>query len=185
MDIFIIHGSYGNPRENWFPWLKKELEMRGHKAIIPCFPTPEGQNLGAWLKVFEPYLDSLNKETTLAVGHSLGVPFLLNLLQEHGPVKAAFFVSGFSKPLNNPWFDDLNRTFVDHNFDWQKIRSNCQDFHIFHSDNDPYVPLGHAKELASNLETELTIVHGAGHFNAKAGYKKFSLLFEKIRELYL
>jgi predicted alpha/beta hydrolase family esterase len=44
-NIFIIHGSYGNPDENWFPWLKKELEQEGHKVFVPKFPTPEDQSL--------------------------------------------------------------------------------------------------------------------------------------------
>jgi len=29
MNFFIFHGIYGNPEENWFPWLKKELEKKG------------------------------------------------------------------------------------------------------------------------------------------------------------
>ncbi len=26
-NIFLIHGSYGNPYKNWLPWLKKELSI--------------------------------------------------------------------------------------------------------------------------------------------------------------
>ena len=54
---------------------------------------------------------------------------------------------------------------------------------MFHSDNDPYVPLEKAKELAQNLGTEVTIVQGAGHFNENGGYTKFPLLLEKMREV--
>ncbi len=32
MNFFIIHGIYGHPEENWFPWLKKELEKFKHSA---------------------------------------------------------------------------------------------------------------------------------------------------------
>ncbi len=56
---------------------------------------------------------------------------------------------------------------------------------MFHSDNDPYVPLEKAKELAKKLGVELIMVKNAGHFNEKAGYTKFELLLEKIKsEIY-
>ena len=54
-NIFIIHGAYGNPNDNWFPWLKAELEKIGAKAFVPAFPTPEDQNLENWFKVFKDY----------------------------------------------------------------------------------------------------------------------------------
>src|SRR3989344_5415266 len=40
-NVFIFHGIYGSPDENWFPWLKKELEERGVIVHIPHFPPHE------------------------------------------------------------------------------------------------------------------------------------------------
>jgi len=37
MKSFIIHGTYGKPEENWFTWLKENLEERGHEVIVPSF----------------------------------------------------------------------------------------------------------------------------------------------------
>lgn len=28
-NYFIIHGSFGNSQENWFPWLEKKLTKNG------------------------------------------------------------------------------------------------------------------------------------------------------------
>jgi len=176
--FFIIHGSYGNPEENWFPWLKTELEKTGCSVFVPRFPTPEGQTLQNWLKVFGGYEKYLDKDS-IVIGHSLGVPFLLSVL-ERKPAKAAFFVAGFASLLGNR-FDQVNKTFVERNFDWTRIRKNCGKFYVFHSDNDPYVPLEKAEKLAKNLGTEIILVKNAGHFNEKAGYVKFDLLLERIK----
>lgn len=180
--IFIIHGTGGRPEGNWFPWLKDELEKLGHKVFVPKFPTPENQNLENWLKVFEEYKDYID-ENTLFVGHSLGPAFLLNVLEHlDKPVKATFFVAGFTGLLNNPEFDNLNKTFTDKAFDWDKIKTNCKKFYVFNSDNDPYVPLEKGKELAKNLGTDLIIVKNAGHINAEFGYTKFELLLEYVKK---
>jgi hypothetical protein len=89
--IFIFHGTGGHPKENWFAWLQGKLEGNVHNVIVPQFPTPEGQSLEAWLKVLEPYRESIDQDTIL-IGHSLGGIFLLRLLERFKrPIKAAFF----------------------------------------------------------------------------------------------
>lgn len=181
MNVFIIHGTFGDPEENWFPWLKSKLEEEGHRVFVPEFPTPENQSLENWLEVFEEYEKYLN-EDSIVIGHSLGPAFLLNVLEElDHPIKAAFFVSPCVNLLGDPKFDRLNRTFVEKDFNWKKIRNNCKKFFLFHSDNDPYVPLKQTKELNKRLNGELTVVEGAGHFNKDAGYTEFDLLLRKIK----
>src|SRR3989338_7755510 len=105
--IFIIHGSYGNPKENWFPWLKKKLEAKGHTVFVPSFPTPQRQSLTQWMNVFrEGYLDKVDEDSIL-VGHSLGPAFILSVLEQVSLsklVRACFFVCGFLGLLGNPDF---------------------------------------------------------------------------------
>ena len=179
MKFFIIHGISGHSQENWFPWLKKKLEELGHLVIIPNFPNPDNPKLGEWLDYFNQYQEQLD-ENSILVGHSLGAPFLLSILEKQ-KVKAAFFVAGFcSLPENE--FKDKMSDFIK-NYDWEKIRQNCDYSFVFHSDNDPYVSIEKGKELVRNLNGDLTVVSGAGHFNSSAGYNKFELLLEKIKEI--
>jgi uncharacterized protein len=180
MKIIIIHGAYGNPEENWFPWLKKELEKRGHKVFVPEFPTPEGQYLGNWLEILHEYLQHIGPDT-IFVGHSLGPAFIVTVLERlKRPVKAAFFVAGFIDVLDNKEFDKINKTFVKKQFNWDKIRANSKEFFVYASENDPYVPVRKTKELATKLGTKLIRVKKAGHFNAAAGYTKFERLLDDI-----
>ena len=175
---FIIHGAYGNPKENWIPWLKNELEKQDYKVYVPKFPTPRKQTLNNWLKVFKKY-EKYADEDSILIGHSLGVTFILTLLEKI-KIKSAYLVAGFISPLNNPQFDRINRTFINKKFNWRKIRRNCNKFYLFHSDNDPYVPLEKAEEIAKKLKIRIIIVKNAGHFNKDSGYIKFPELLKKI-----
>ena len=179
--FIIIHGSYGSPKENWFPRLAKKLKEAHAHVELPAFPTPEGQNLVNWLDIFNKAFPKLTDRTVL-IGHSLGAPFILRIL-EHSPssVRAAFLVSGFTGLLNNPEFDNVNASFVEGGFDWAKIRANCKTFHVYNSDNDPYVPLKFGHEIAEKSGGKLTVIHNGGHINAAAGFIEFEQLFKDIK----
>ncbi len=178
-NVLIVHGIFGSSKENWFPWLKRELEKLGHSVLVPDFPSPDKPRLKKWLAKLEEFPGFLDGNS-IVVGHSLGVTFLLSVLEKQ-KAKAAFFVAGFAQSPGNA-FDTEMKTFTEREFDWSSIRKNCGSFHIFHSDNDPYVPLEKAELIAENLGTSVIVVKGAGHFNAEAGYTEFGLLLEGIKK---
>lgn len=179
MNFFIIHGVYANPDANWFPWLKNELEKKGFEVIVPKFPTPLDQSLESWLRVFSDYKNKISEETIM-IGHSLGASFILSYLEKtNKKIKAAFLVAGFFKLLNSP-YDEINKSFIDKEFDWNKIKNNCEKFIVIGSDNDEYISPGMSKELAKNVNAELIIVHNGGHLNKESGYDTFPLLLECI-----
>jgi len=181
--VVIIHGSYGKPEENWFPWLAEEVRKLGHDAAVPAFPTPDGQNLENWLAAFGDQVGTVSSDMVF-VGHSLAPGFILNLLENsERAVKGTFLVSGFLGKLGLEDFDPINESFVCREFDWERIRANAGDVHVYNSDDDPYVPLAKGEELARNLGVELTVVKGGGHINASAGFKTFPLLLENLSRL--
>jgi uncharacterized protein len=178
--VVVIHGAYGSPQENWFPWLAMKVEEHGFQPVVPAFPTPDGQNLNAWKEVFNREIGDLRANMIL-VGHSLGVGFILNLLEDaKSPIRGCFLVSGFVGLLGLPQFDAINSTFVDKPFDWITIKRNSGTVHVYNSDNDPYVPLDRGKEIARNLGVELTVIKNGGHINASAGYTQFAKLAEDL-----
>ena len=77
-------------------------------------------------------------------------------------------------------YDEINKTFVDKQFNWEKIKNSCGKFIIFASDNDEYIPLEVGEEIAKNLNAEFNVIHDGGHLNKKAGYDNFPLLLETI-----
>ncbi len=181
-NALIFHGTGGYPEENWFPWMKKELELMDYEVAVPQFPTPEGQTLEAWFKVFQKYHDNMN-EDTIIIGHSLGGIFLLRVLEKiQKKIALACFIGtpiGI-KPIANY---DSDLLFMGKPFDWDRIKNHAENFIVFHSDTDPYVSLENGKMLANNLGIALDFVPNAGHFNATAGYLKFDALLERIQKM--
>ena len=181
--IIIIHGSYGTPNENWFPWLAKEIKKLGHEVEVPTFPTPEGQNLKAWKSAFHKQVGEINGNMIL-IGHSLGPGFILDLLEKAtAPIVGTFLVSAFLGKLGLEEFDSINESFVCRDFDWDRIRKNAGEVHVYNSDDDPYVPLSKGEELAKHLGVPLTVIKNGGHINAGSGFKSFPQLLDDVKSL--
>jgi len=91
-------------------------------------------------------------------------------------------VASVSGPLDNE-FDEGMKTFSHKKFDWEKIKSNCKKFYVFHSNNDPYIPLKDAENLARELGVGLTLIRNGKHLNRDAGYAKFRELLEAVKKI--
>ncbi|OQX50824.1 hypothetical protein B5M47_02905 [candidate division CPR3 bacterium 4484_211] len=180
-NVLILHGTGNNSQGNWFPWLKKELERRGYKVWVPDLPDADYPNTKKYLKhIFSNWQFD---EDSIVVGHSSGAVAILGFLQnlpENVVIKKAILVSAFKDNLS---WDALNGLFEEP-FNWEKIKAHAKRVVLYHSDNDPYVPLSHAQYLKEKLDAELLVKKGQGHFNLEVGpqYKQFPELLEKILE---
>jgi|GEM_PF-261581 len=178
---FIFHGTEGYPEENWFPWLKEKLESKGYEVFVPKFPTPENQSLESWLQVFEEYKKYLH-EDTIFIGHSIAPAFILGILERiDTSIAKCIFVAPFLEPLGEETYDQINSTFVNQNFDWEKIKDRCKEFNVYYSDNDPYVPQKASELVAEKVGAKTYLVKGAGHFNKAAGYTQFEELWARLQ----
>lgn len=177
--IFLFHGVGGHSQENWLPWLKAELERKSYDVIVPDFPHPDHPVLSEWSDCFRQY-DTLIDEHTIFVGHSLGGAFVLRLLEQmRTSIHACILVASVWGIMGNQ-FDRVMSTFTEQPYDWNAIRQNANHFSVIHSDNDPFIKLSQAEQLAKHLGISMTLVRGGGHFNASAGYSKFPFLLEQI-----
>jgi len=178
--IFIFHGIGGSPNENWFPWLKKELNEQGHRVIVPAFPRADKPQLDEWHKHMERYEESID-ENTVFVGHSLGGIFVLRLLEKmQTPIHATFLVASVTGPDDGLDFATLMTAFTDAPLDRVTIKKNAGSIHAYHAENDPYIPLEHIKELAAKLGATLDIIPNGRHLNESNGFREFPLLRERI-----
>jgi len=175
-NYLIIHGTGGSPEINWFPWLANELKSQGANVISPKFPTPENHSLDSWLKTLDQHKHEL-QEPTVVIGHSLGCAFGLTLIEQE-IIKAdeCFLVCPFVSKLGLEYYDDLNSSFVEQEFDWDRIKKSCGLFYGFAGSNDPYVSLEISKYVTDKLEISIQVIENGGHLNAEAGYREAEFL---------
>ncbi len=179
----ILHGTDATPQSNWFTWLKDQLEQDGYNIWLPQLPNSDKPNAKTYTDFLLSSPDFTFTSDTIIVGHSSGAVEVLHLLQnlpENTKIKTTFLVSAFKDDLG---WDALGGLF-DEPFDFANIKTKAEKFVFFHSDNDPYCPIEHAKYLSEQVGGELIIKSGQGHFNTELGeqYKAFPELLEVIRE---
>lgn len=178
-NFFIIHGTDGHSKENWFPWMKQQLELEGFECIVPDFPCEDGHQLSKWYGELDKYKDKITEETTF-IAHSRGVSFVLNLLTDFNyKIDSLYMIGGFidylwQKPNTPP------TSFFAKPFDYTKIKKHCNRFVNYQSDNDPYIPVEHGKKISDVLNARYELVSNAGHFNTAAGYTTFDVLLSDI-----
>lgn len=180
--VLILHGTNGNPKENWFFWLSIELEKNGFKTWVPELPHSEKPNIRRYNKFLFSRRD-WDFTDSILVGHSSGAVAILGLLQnlpDSITVDTCYLVGAFKDDLG---WESLKELFEEP-FDFEKIKKKARKFVFIHSDNDPHCPLEAARFLADKLGGELIIKKGQGHFNIAASprYKTFPFLLTLIEE---
>src|SRR3989338_5397140 len=99
--FFVIHCWEGHPNNNWYPWLKEELERSGVQVDVPAMPSPGFPVMAEWMERLRQTINNPD-ETVCLVGHSLGVIAILPYLESlpgDKKIGAAVLVAGFAEPI--------------------------------------------------------------------------------------
>lgn len=139
-NALILHGTEGTPQDNWFPWLKDELQKKGYNVWVPQLPHAEKPNIKRYNKFIFGNSDWKFDEDSVLIGHSSGAVTILGILQylpDDVTVGTCVLVGSFK---NNLEWDVLDGLFEEP-FDFKKIKSKAKWFIFIHSDDDPYCPL--------------------------------------------
>jgi predicted alpha/beta hydrolase family esterase len=181
-NALILHGTDGHSKENWFDWLRVELENKRWKVWVPNLPHADKPNIDRYNEFIFADKEWKFTEETVLIGHSSGAVAILGLLQalpENVQVDTCYLVGAFRNDLK---WDALKELFVKP-FNYDSIKKKAKRFVFIHSDNDPYCPLEHAEFLAEKLDGQLIVKKGQKHFSIGSygeEYAKFPFLLELI-----
>lgn len=164
----IIHGmpskdEYLDPHNpspshnHWFPWLQRQLILRGILTQTPEMPTPYDARYEEWASVIEQF--DITEETIL-IGHSLGGGFLVRWLSE-SKIKVGRVA------LIAPWLDpnkELTTGFFDFSID-SELAKKAKDITVFISYDDDQEELTSFQILKDTIPgLKIREFDGKGHF---------------------
>lgn len=153
----LLHGYKGSPDSNFFPWLKKELEARGHSVVALDLPNTDMPNVKEQAK-YVLKQTTLNKDTVI-VAHSLGGPVAFRVLEalEEKVAKVVLV-----DPVLRPEFNDGDRPDVSASdsfeFDFKKIKQASDEFVLLADAKHVTIKKEHIDELQNILDCRMVTV---------------------------
>lgn len=155
-----------------------ELEKLDVYACALPMPNPNEPLLLEWLAEMHRCIVRDVADDIYLIGHSLGGTVILRYLEQYESknVKGVVIVSAPCHRNNNRNID----TFLTTDFNWELLRTRNIPTVVIHGDNDPYVPVSDAEEIAKELSAPLTLIPNGRHLNGSAGFVE---LPEAIRGL--
>jgi uncharacterized protein len=170
-NAIIFHGTGGDPRNCWYPWLGARLEARGYAVEIPHYPGLNRDPIEAFLPTV--LAQHALHEGTVLVGHSGGAALLLAILEHvDARVSQAVLVAGYMTRPNTGEEPVLQET-----YDAEKIKAHVRELCFINSVNDPYGCDAAQGRMMFDRLGGTQIVRDEGHFgDIDDPYPSFELL---------
>jgi len=162
--VLLIHGTFGNGENNWFPWLRGELEKEGIKVASPTIPDCDKFDYDARMKFFEEEYKDFLDENSILIGHSSGAKTCLDLAEKHklsGVILVAPYIFANAnakeflvKDFGQDVCDDLF-AYVNSATNFQKVRKNVDVLYALFGSKDPWVGKNYQEYVAKYLPSAI------------------------------
>lgn len=165
--VFIIHGWNGNPDEAWLGWLRDKLREKNVKVVAPQMPNTQEPKIDNWVSFLSNLVDEPN-EQTFFVGHSIGCQTIMRYLEKIYPQKigGVILVAGWLhlENLEGPKEEAIAKPWIETPIDFEKVKNATDNFTVFLSDTDEWVPLTDKEIFEEKLGAKVIVQKNKGHF---------------------
>ena len=193
--IYVLPRWGGSPADDWYPWLKRELEANNPDSF--CDYQVHLLNMPSWdIPVIERGVDHLAEvlpaqkltPDVFLVGHSVSCLAILHYLAQvaaqypHNPPQlgGVVCVAGWFS-VDSPWQEVLNWMYAPIDFEAARRLIPEEKMVVLLSDDDPYTSeyQDNAKLWIDRLRSRVNILPGRQHFSSQLD----SDVLDTIREL--
>jgi predicted alpha/beta hydrolase family esterase len=180
--VFIVHRWSGEPETDWYPWVKAELEKKGHEVIVPAMKGTDEPDIDTWVGHLANVVGEVDSDTYF-IGHSIGCQTIMRFLEsQEETAGGAVFVAGWFKleNLEDEETEAVAKPWMEIPIDFKRLKKVLPKSTLIISDNDPYGAFEFNKKRFTELGSKILVLHKAGHIT---GYNGFSKLPEAIKEI--
>lgn len=175
--IFIPGNGGGSPQDNWFPYLKNELEKSKITVVASEFPDNDLARESYWIPFLKNHLHA--DKNSVLIGHSSGAIAAMRFA-ENSPLLGSVLVGAYHSDLglekeklsgyfNRPW-------------NWEAIRQNQKWVIQFASTNDPWIPIEEPRYIHNKLNTDYYESIDQGHFGGDYEKIDFPELLQALKK---
>lgn len=177
MKVIFLPGNGGcTPKDNWFPYVKNELEALGITVIDKDFPDNDICRAQYWL----PFIKELGAdEQTILIGHSTGAIASMRFAEEN-KIFGSVLVAGYHTDLEDE--KEKQSGYFDTPWKWEQIKNNQKWIIQFNATDDPWIPITEARFVHEKLNTDYHEFTDKGHFGVDYHKKDFPELIEALKK---
>jgi uncharacterized protein len=180
MKVVLIHGKNADPlAKKWYVWIADQVRNKGLEFVAPNLPNSNDPEINAWIKeVGKTDPD----EQTIMIGHSRGGVAILRWMEKlpaEKKIRKVILVaanSGNSEKRNKT--ENNKGFFTEEGYDFEKIKTHCEKFVVFHSKDDRWVSFDNGEENAKGLGAKFHVFKDRKHFGKDM--KEFPELLEEV-----
>lgn len=157
--IFIPGNGGGRPTDNWFPYVKRELEKEGLHVIAEDFPDNDLAREVHWI----PFLKNTLKAdaNTILIGHSSGAIAAMRYAEEN-QILGSILVGSYHSDLG--YEKERLSGYFDRPWNWEAIKKNQRWIALFSSVDDPWIPIKEPRFVQKQLDAHYHEYKDRGHF---------------------
>ena len=170
--VLILHGWGGSDHPHWQSELASEIAKDYGTVSFPLLDNCHFPSKNRWIKQVKKLLEEFKPNTVVC--HSLANTLWFWLCQEEMvEVERLFMVS----PPSLTTEEQTIKTFFPCP---TPTNIYAKEVHLLVSDNDPWVKLDEAKNMAETIGASYKVIEDAGHINADSGYGKWEFIEEMV-----
>ena len=174
MKLLVLHGWGGSDAPHWQAELAAEVAKNYGTVSFPLLDNCHFPSKNRWVRQVKAILEDFRPDTVIC--HSLANTLWFWLCREEiESVERLFMVSPPSLKTDEQTIKTFFPCEVPENI-------HAKEVHMIVSDNDPWVNLDEAKNIATQINATFTTIPNAGHINAESGYGKWELIEELVLE---
>lgn len=166
----LLHWRWWHGEENWFAWLKEELEKRWYTVYNPSLPSTKSPKLSLQLEAISKFKDIL-KSWDLVVWHSLGCHLSIYMEEKYNLswLHNIFVWPTYTGIMQELWkevYGQAYENFKEYFSRKVEYKDLWNKYTLFLSDNDPYIKQESAEKYYSKFKNiEYKYFKWYGHFN--------------------